>query len=381
VTSAHVLPDDVARPAPGVTVIAVAGDDPAAERMRARQQAEIAARYGSPDAGEFVAETAVANLVVRHDGEPVAFVALRDVSGEPDGRGGVHPPRTGEVKRLWVEPEHRGRGHARTAMRAAHRRAMAAGLERVVLETGTLQPESIDLYLSLGYVPIESYGHYAGHPLSRCFALDLRAACGPGVGTGIADETSATSGRLGASIPRATVAPSEPASVAAREVVEVRPVPWDDPHAAALRREMHETSSAVLYPELFGGLDAAGGFDAVDARLGDDVVTTLVAYRDGEAVGCASLRRPAPGVPTDALEVKKVYVRPRARRTGTARRLLDGLEAVARERGAARLLLETGIRQPGAIALYRSLGYRAVLAFPPYVGDNHVALCFAKPLV
>lgn len=377
----RVLPDGVGGPGTRVTVEAVPGDDAAAELLRTRQQAELAARYGEPDAGAFEPEASVANVVVRAGGEPVAFVALRDVSGTPDGRGGTHPARTGEVKRLWVEPDHRGRGHARTAMRAVHRHAVVAGLERVVLETGTLQPESIDLYLALGYVPIESYGHYAGHPLSRCFALDLRAACGPGVGTGTADETSATSGRLGASIPRATVGPSEPASVAAREVVEVRPVPWDDPDAAALRREMHETSSAVLYPELFGGLDAAGGFDAVDARLGDDVVTTLVAYRDGEAVGCASLRRPAPGAPADALEVKKVYVRPRARRTGTARRLLDGLEAVARERGAARLLLETGIRQPGAIALYRSLGYRAVLAFPPYVGDNHVALCFAKPLV
>lgn len=164
-------------------------------------------------------------------------------------------------------------------------------------------------------------------------------------------------------------------------VVEVRAVPWDDPDAATLRREMHETSSAVLYPELFAGLDAAGGFDAVDARVGAEVVATLVAYRDGEAVGCASLRRPAPGAPVDALEVKKVFVRERARRTGTARRLLDALEVLARERGVGLLLLETGIRQPGAIALYRSLGYRAVEQFPPHVGDNHVALCFAKPLV
>jgi len=372
VTSAHVLPDDVARPAPGVTVIAVAGDDPAAERMRARQQAEIAARYGSPDAGEFVAETAVANLVVRHDGEPVAFVALRDVSGEPDGRGGVHPPRTGEVKRLWVEPEHRGRGHARTAMRAAHRRAMAAGLERVVLETGTLQPESIDLYLSLGYVPTESYGHYAGDPLSRCFVLDLPTDAptepAPDLAPAAADLAPA---------PSAAVGPA--ASDLPRADVELRAVAWDDPDATALRREMHETSSAALYPELFTGLESAGGFDALDARTGERVVATLVAYRDGDPLGCASLQRPAPGAPADALEVKKVFVRERARRSGTARALVTGLETVARERGAAALLLETGIRQPGAIALYRSLGFRAVRAFPPYE-DNPVALCFAKPL-
>ncbi len=379
--SPRVRPDGVGRPGAHVTVEAVPGDDAAAELLRARQQAELAVRYGEPDAGTFEPEASVANLVVRSAGEPVAFVALRDVSGTPDGRGGAHPARTGEVKRLWVEPDHRGHGHARTAMRAVHRHAVDAGLDRVVLETGTLQPESIDLYLSLGYVPIESYGHYAGHPLSRCFALDLRTARGTGVGTGAVDETSAAIGGPGTLDARSTATPRESVTTSARGVLEVRAVPWDDPDAATLRREMHETSSAILYPELFAAFDAAGGFDVVDARLGADVVATLVAYRDGEAVGCASLRRPAPGAPADALEVKKVFVRARARRTGTARRLLDGLEAVARERGAARLLLETGIRQPGAIALYRSLGYRAVHTFPPYVGDNHVALCFAKPLV
>ena len=391
-TLPRVLPDAVGRPGTGaVTVATVPADDAAAERLRSRQQAELAVRYGEPDAGTFAPEAALANVVVRDDGEPVAFVALRDVSGTPDGRGGAHPARTGEVKRLYVEPAHRGRGHARTAMRALHERAVAAGLDRLVLETGTLQPESIDLYLSLGYVPIESYGHYAGQPLSRCFALDLRAerAAAPGS----AGSQGAAPGSAG---PRGAAPDAAGPQGAAPEVagsgtgaalgspvggaVELRAVPWDDPDATALRREMHETSSAVLYSELFEGLDAAGGFEAVDARLGTDVVLNLVAYRDGEALGCASLRRPEPGAPQDALEVKKVFVRESARRTGTARRLLDGLEAAARERGVSTLLLETGIRQPGAIALYRSLGFRAVAHFPPYDGDDHVALCFAKPL-
>src|SRR5690606_33307669 len=127
--------------------------------------------------------------------------------------------------------------------------------------------------------------------------------------TGAADETSATIGGPGTRDARSTATLSESVTTPARGVLEVRAVPWDDPDAAALRREMHETSSAILYPELFAAFDAAGGFDAVDARLGADVVTTLVVYRDGEALGCASLRRPAPGAPEDALEVKKVFVR------------------------------------------------------------------------
>lgn len=353
--AARTADDARTAPAPGVTVSVVGGDDADALALFARQQSELAERYGEPDSGEFDAAGLLAAFVV-HDGEtPVACAALRDVSGTPDGRGAHHPPATGEVKRLYVAAEHRGRGHARTVMRAVHAHAAETGLRRLVLETGTRQPESLDLYLSLGYVPTESYGHYAGDPLSRCFALDLTVPV-----------RAATSG------------PGAP------DDVKVRAVPWDDPDAAALRREMHDTSSAVLYPELFTGLDAAGGFDALDARLGTRVVATFVARRGEEALGCASLQQvpdEVRAVHGDAYEVKKVFVREEARGAGVARALLATVEAEARRRGARTLLLETGIRQPGAIALYRSLGYRAVLPYAPYDRDaTGIALCFAKPL-
>jgi GNAT superfamily N-acetyltransferase len=374
-SSGRLLPDAVRAARGVVTVSLVPGDDPDAALLRERQQAEIAERYGEPDEGTFHAESSVANVVVREDGVPVAFVAVRDVSGTQDGRGGEHPVGTGEVKRLYVEPAHRGRGHARTAMRTAHESAVEAGLRRLVLESGTLQPESIDLYLSLGYVPTETYGHYAGHPLSRCFALDLPSGVDPGRASDAGPPVPAGRGPTTAVAGAPRVRRGLPARPA-----EVRAVAWDDPDAWGLRREMHETSSAVLYPELFVGLDAAGGLRAVDARLGEDVVATLVAYRDGEAVGCASLRRPAPGAPPGALEVKKVFVRESARRTGTARALMAALDGAARGHGVGMLLLETGIRQPGAVALYRTLGYRAVLPFPPYDAGNPVSLCFAKRL-
>jgi GNAT superfamily N-acetyltransferase len=351
---------DAARVAsdPQVAVSVVGGDDADALGLFARQQAELAERYGEPDSGEFDAAGVVAAFVVRDGDVPVACVALRDVSGTPDGRGGLHAPATGEAKRLYVAPEHRGRGYARTAMRALHAHAAATGLRQLVLETGTRQPESIDLYLDLGYLPTETYGHYAGDPLSRCFVLDLAAAAG-------APDTE----------PRAPRAPAE---------IAVHAVAWDAPDASVLRREMHDTSSAVLYPELFTGLEAAGGFDVVDARTGADVVATFVARRGDEPLGCASLQR----VPAaardghgDALEVKKLFVREAARGAGVARTLMAAVEAEARRRGARTLLLETGIRQPGAIGLYRSLGFRVVLPYTPYDRDPHgVALCFAKPL-
>ncbi|OLT51010.1 hypothetical protein BJF88_02175 [Cellulosimicrobium sp. CUA-896] len=362
-----------------MTVAVVGGEDADALALFARQQAELAERYGEPDSGAFDAAGLLAAFVVHDDGTPVACVALRDVSGTPDGRGGQHPPTTGEVKRLYVAAEHRGRGHARTAMQALHAHAATSGLRRLVLETGTRQPESVDLYLDLGYTPTETYGHYAGDPLSRCFALDL---------AGLHDDGSAaarrrpapvgpTSGAAGAhgTGARASIAPA---------AVEVLAVAWDDPDAAALRREMHDTSSAALYPELFTGLDAAGGFEAVDARLGEDTVATFVARRGDAAVGCASLQQVAHEVRAvhgEAFEVKKVFVREGARGSGVARALLAAVEAEARRRGARTLLLETGIRQPGAIRLYRSLGFRTVLPYAPYDRDAHgIALCFAKLL-
>lgn len=65
-------------------------------------------------------------------------------------------------------------------------------------------------------------------------------------------------------------------------------------------------------------------------------------------------------------EIKRMYVAPRARRTGLARRLLGHLEDTARASGSSAMVLETGIEQPEAIALYTSSGYTPVEGFGHY---------------
>jgi len=57
---------------------------------------------------------------------------------------------------------------------AVERRSLEMGYERLVLETGTKQPEAIELYRSVGYELTESYGQYRDHPDSRCFTKLLR---------------------------------------------------------------------------------------------------------------------------------------------------------------------------------------------------------------
>jgi len=78
-------------------------------------------------------------------------------------------------------------------------------------------------------------------------------------------------------------------------------------------------------------------------------------------------------------EIKRMYVAPRARRSGLARQVLAHLETTAREAGAAVMVLETGIEQPEAIALYLSSGYGPVEGFGHYKWSSK-SRYYGKPL-
>ena len=99
-----------------------------------------------------------------------AFVVAR-VEGRAVGCGAVRPiePEVGEVKRMFVAREVRGRGVARAILGALEGRAAALGLRTLRLETGARQPEAIGLYESCGYRRIPPFGEYASDPWSVCF--------------------------------------------------------------------------------------------------------------------------------------------------------------------------------------------------------------------
>jgi GNAT superfamily N-acetyltransferase len=82
----------------------------------------------------------------------------------------------------------------------------------------------------------------------------------------------------------------------------------------------------------------------------------VVAYANGEPVGCGGVKR------LDAAtgEVKRVYLRPAARGRGLGRALMEALEEDGRRLGLERLRLDTGDRQPEALGLFRALGYRDI---------------------
>jgi GNAT superfamily N-acetyltransferase len=78
-------------------------------------------------------------------------------------------------------------------------------------------------------------------------------------------------------------------------------------------------------------------------------------------------------------EIKRMYVASRGRRTGLGRLMLAHLETTARQAGAEVAILETGLKQPAAIALYESSGYTRIDGFGHY-RDSPLSRCFAKAL-
>jgi GNAT superfamily N-acetyltransferase len=106
---------------------------------------------------------------------PYGVFLVADVDGRDVACGGLrlHHEGVGEVKRMYVDPAHRGKGLARQLLTALVDHARSAGLSEVWLETGTAQPEAMALYESAGFVAIEPYGDYRDDERSRCYRLVL----------------------------------------------------------------------------------------------------------------------------------------------------------------------------------------------------------------
>jgi putative acetyltransferase len=130
---------------------------------------ELRERYGEDGAGG--------------EPEPAAFAAPGGhfVVAYDDGRavacGGLarYGEREGEIRRMYVAPEARGRGLGKGVLAALEDAARALGYEALRLETGDLQPEAIGLYERAGYGRIPCYGPYVDDPHSICFGKQLRA--------------------------------------------------------------------------------------------------------------------------------------------------------------------------------------------------------------
>ena len=101
-------------------------------------------------------------LIARDDGRPIGCGAIR-----------VLDPMTAEAKRMYVEPDQRGKGVGRAVLAGLEEAAKQLGVRRLVLETGIYQDAALSLYRHAGFTPVDCWGDYASSPTSICLEKQL----------------------------------------------------------------------------------------------------------------------------------------------------------------------------------------------------------------
>ncbi len=153
-----------------------------------------------------------------------------------------------------------------------------------------------------------------------------------------------------------------------------------------LRVEVVDSSSPAWRRALaryFAELDErfATGFEPADpsergegAASGDPATGVfVVACVGADVVGCGAVHV----LEADTAEIRRMWVDPTRRRTGVASRVLERLEAYAREFGCRRVVLDTNATLTEAVALYERRGYGRI---PRYNDNPYAQVWFAKVL-
>lgn len=153
------------------TIDSVDYDDQQAENLRSAQRRELDLRYGcddhEPGTPPSARDVPVFLVARREDGTAIACGGLRPLDDSIAGAGAV------EIKRMFVHPRARGTGVATAVLRALEDHARRLGSTRIVLETGTLQPDAMRFYEREGYDSIPLFGSYIGSDLSVCYGRHL----------------------------------------------------------------------------------------------------------------------------------------------------------------------------------------------------------------
>ena len=173
-----------------------------------------------------------------------------------------------------------------------------------------------------------------------------------------------------------TIDPTSPATPGPHGL-RVEQVPFDDERAARLRDDMdREMTARYRDPGVVEPADLIAARAAALLLTPEVVVATLLVLDDFDrAVGHAALRRRG-----DDWEVKRVVVVDGQRGRGIGRLLMAEVERLAREAGRPRLVLQTGVRQPEAVALYEKIGYAPVPLIDEYAATMPASLMYEKVL-
>jgi GNAT superfamily N-acetyltransferase len=145
----------------------------------------------------------------------------------------------------------------------------------------------------------------------------------------------------------------------------------EDPLGNVATQLLRELSSDIAQRYFDLDDEGSGSFNLNEALMPRSVF--VVARLDDQPVGCGALRP----IDHELAEVKRMYVSEGARRFGIGRSILEELERFAAEFDYRIIRLETGNRQPEAVALYEKYGFYRIPCFGKYIG-NPVSMCFEK---
>lgn len=254
-------------------------------------------------------------------------------------------PGEAELRLLAVLPQHRGRGVGHALLAEAIAQARGWGAEAVVLDTGARNQTAQRLYYRLGFrrAPEREDRVIAGAGRLAVFRYDLRPG-GPG-GSGqvrVRLAAPAEYGRIGA----------------LSDAAYSHDYQISDQYRASLRdvaRRAHEHEVWV----------------AVDAR-------------DGDLLGTVATPRPGGHISElggeGDMDFRLLAVAPRARRRGVGRLLVGHVVALARERGAARVVMNSGPEMTAAHRLYLEMGFTRRPERETRLVDGKVLLAFGLDL-
>jgi putative acetyltransferase len=108
----------------------------------------------------------------------------------------------------------------------------------------------------------------------------------------------------------------------------------------------------------------------------DNLSEVVVAYSGNAAIGCGAIK--AYGERT--AEIKRMFVKEENRGKGVAGKILGELETWSRELNFDECILETGFKQPEAIALYKKSGYEVIPNYGQYIGVEN-SVCMKKTIM
>ena len=107
----------------------------------------------------------------------------------------------------------------------------------------------------------------------------------------------------------------------------------------------------------------------------DKIKYAVVAYENEKSVSCGAIKEFSP----NTMEVKRMYTLPEFRGKGIATKVLIELEKWTKELGYEMCILETGKKQPEAIALYKKTGYKLIPNYGQYEKAEN-SVCFKKEI-